>query len=465
MKIQTYRLRLIEDPAVARFRRLEFVLEDVPLAHVFSQGVHPHSHTTGLGHDCWGTTDAIVERLNADEAFVPGLKAHLLGFNITKPTTPAYWRRQATVMLDDLLKRLRTGVHFVDDICYEELRDLAVVRLRETWSHSVACELARGVGANFAGTRAFLKSIEPDIKVTGYGSLGEYDLGRVLSVDDFLTEDRLLLQHGLELQNFRDSGALAGLTTGGGHLRLVPKIEDCNVEWRTHPDNKDATVTYKCLVEGDQVRWLPDLGDSDTQRDHARSLAGRLGKGNGRYCFESRLGAMEQALNDPCFCLRFPRLRYGPVVTEWTPAAKLRHSAVACYMVPKPIDADRTNEHLQETLREFGRKTSGRKEQLVGRIAELLAEEYARVEPELDEFFGRRCFVRLKSGHLSWQYFPVLSGHGLSSSLLSMYCLRHMRGNTILEASHLNTSVTLTDLGEALLHRRVKLDGAFVEVL
>ncbi len=465
MKIQSYRLRLVADATVPRFQRLEFVLEDVSLADVFHHGVHPHSHTTGLGHDCWGTTDAIIERMNADDAFVPGLKAHLLGFNIVKPTTPAYWQRKPTVMLDDLLKKLRASVQFVDGISFGELRDIAATHLRETWGHSVARELARGVGSDFAGIRAFLKSIKPDIKLTGYGSLDDYDLGRMLSVDDFLTEDRLLLQHGLELQNFRCAGVLPGLVTDSGYLRLVPRIEDCNVEWRTHPDNRDATLKYKCLVSGDRVRWLPDLGNSDSQRDYARTLAQRVGRGTGRYCFDSSLSVMEEVLDDLCFRLRFPRLRYGAVVTEWTPAAKLQHSAVPCYMVAKPIDAERTNEHLQETLREFGWKTSGRKEQLVGRIAELLAEEYGRVEHELDEFFARRRFVRLKSGHLNWQRFPVLSGHGLSSSLLAMYCLRHMRGNTILEASHRNTSVTLTDLAEALLHRRVKLDGAFVEVL
>jgi len=205
------------------------------------------------------------------------------------------------------------------------------------------------------------------------------------------------------------------------------------------------------VVTGDRVRWLPELGDNDSQRAYARTLGSRIGNGTGRYCFESSLDTMEEALDDRCFKLRFPRLRYGPIVTEWTPSAKLRHSAVACYMVPKPIDADRTNEHLQETLREFGWKTSGRKEQLVGRIAQLLAEEYTRVESELNVFFGQRRFVRLKSGHRNWQHFPLLSGHGLSSSLLAMYCLRHMRGNTI--------------LAEAMLHRRVKLDGSFVEVL
>ena len=465
MKIQTYQLRLVVDAAMPLFRRMEFVLVDVPLADVFHKGVHPHSHTTGLGHDSWGTADVIVERLNAPGAFVPELSSHQVGHNIVKPTTASSWRRQTTVVLDDLLKTLRTSVYFTEDISYSQLRDIAVARLRETWDHPVARQLARGIGPDFAGIRAFLKSIDPSLKLVGYDSLDDHDLGRVLSVDDFLTEDRLLLLHGIALQNFRRVQAMSRITTSDGRLRLVPNIDRCCVEWREQPGIKEASVQYRCLIDRNRVHWEPDLKSDEQQRNRARQLAEELGRGTGRYCFGSSLAELECALDDERFRLRFPRLRYGPPLVDWVPSAKLRTEAVPCYAVPMPLSADKTNQHLQDVLRDFGWKTSGRKEQLVKRIARLLATEYQRAEPDLDAFFGQRRFIRIKNGHQRWQRFPVLLGHSLNPSLLTMYCLRHMRGNTILEASHHNTSVTLTDLAEALLNRRVKLNGHFVEVL
>ena len=48
--------------------------------------------------------------------------------------------------------------------------------------------------------------------------------------------------------------------------------------------------------------------------------------------------------------------------------------------------------------------------------------------------------------------------------LLTMYCVRHMRGNVVLEAAHENTSVNLPDLAEAILAGRVRLNGCFVAV-
>ena len=465
MKIQTYQLRLRPDGIMPLFRRVEFVLVDVPLADVFHKGVHPHSHTTGLGHDSWGTADAIVERLNAPDAFVPELSSHQVGFNIVKPTSASSWRQQAAVVLDNLLKTLRTGTYFTEDITYSQLRDCAVARLRETWDHPVARQLAREVAPDFAGIRAFLKSIDPDLKLTGYHSLDDYDLGRVLTIDDFLTEDRLLLLHGIEIQNFRRVDALSRITTPDGRLRLVPRIDRCCVEWREQPACKDATIQYRGLVDGDRMRWEPDLKTDEHQRSLARQLAQALGNATGRYCFESSLAELDRALDDERFRLRFPRLRYGPPLVDWVPSAKLQTEAVPCYAVPKPLSDDKTNQHLQDVLRDFGWKTSGRKEELVKRIANLLAEEYRRAEPELDAFFDEHRFVRIKNGHQRWQRFPVLQGHALNPSLLTMYCLRHMRGNTVLEASHDNTSVTVTDLAEALLNRRVKLDGHFVEVL
>ena len=59
---------------------------------------------------------------------------------------------------------------------------------------------------------------------------------------------------------------------------------------------------------------------------------------------------------------------------------------------------------------------------------------------------------------------PVLTQHSLRGPLVTLYCLRHMRGNVVLEATHRNESVRLLDLAQALLHKRVTLTGRFVAV-
>ena len=48
--------------------------------------------------------------------------------------------------------------------------------------------------------------------------------------------------------------------------------------------------------------------------------------------------------------------------------------------------------------------------------------------------------------------------------VLSMYLLRHLRGDAIVEASHVDDSYDLPTLALALLEKRVQLRGAFLRV-
>ena len=98
------------------------------------------------------------------------------------------------------------------------------------------------------------------------------------------------------------------------------------------------------------------------------------------------------------------------------------------------------------------------------RLAELMVEKYATSKPEMDEFFGTRSFIRLAHEPSVSKRLPVLQGNPLAGHLLTMYCLRHMRGNVVLEARHENNAVGLLDLAEAVLMGRVRLTGCFVPV-
>jgi len=48
--------------------------------------------------------------------------------------------------------------------------------------------------------------------------------------------------------------------------------------------------------------------------------------------------------------------------------------------------------------------------------------------------------------------------------LLTMYVLRHLRGNTILEATHENDTYDIPSLARALIKREVSLTGIFLRV-
>ena len=82
----------------------------------------------------------------------------------------------------------------------------------------------------------------------------------------------------------------------------------------------------------------------------------------------------------------------------------------------------------------------------------------------MDAFFSRHRFVRVGQKPKEKQPFAVLQGHRLRETLVTLYCLRHMRGNVVLEAGHLNQSVKLADLAEAYLNGQVDDGGCFVPV-
>jgi hypothetical protein len=174
---------------------------------------------------------------------------------------------------------------------------------------------------------------------------------------------------------------------------------------------------------------------------------------------------MEEALQDPLLRLSFPALRYGDTKVIRHATAGIRSRSIDTFRISETLNSDRPNKALQEVLREFDRKVSGRKDELVARLAELLAGEYEDHREELDRFFGEHRFIRLRSRGSDTRPFPVLEEHALGRELLKLYCLQHLRGDVILEADHHNASVPVVDLAEAMLRKRVDLKDCFVAVL
>ena len=466
MNIQTYKLWLEPDKEIPELMRLKFNLVDVNTEDVFLKGIHPHSVVRQGGvHDHTQMTDVILAKLNEPAAYPADLKVHNLGHEIAAPGYSTYGGGESSDPVDRLLKYLSENIYFSEDLAYEQLLQMAITRLRRIWKGEVARNMLGNVARDFASMREMLKSKDPNIKVASYVEINGLDVSRLFTVDDFLTEERLLLSSGLEILNFRRAHALRAFTDEEGRLKATSGIGHCQASWGQDHIGEMLTLTYRCTVEGRQVRWMPSMSDNPKQRDKAREIARTWGKGSGRYCFTTDLKDMERLLTDPRMRLSFPELKYGEGdKSESEATAQVRQRTLETFDAPFRVKAESSNEAIKDLLRHFDWKLTGRKEDLVQRFTELLAEQYTLAKSEMDGFFGTRRFIRLTHERSESKQLPVLQGNPLAGHLLTMYCLRHMRGNAVLEAQYENNAVGLADLAEAILTDRVRLTGCFVPV-
>ena len=85
---------------------------------------------------------------------------------------------------------------------------------------------------------------------------------------------------------------------------------------------------------------------------------------------------------------------------------------------------------------------------------------------ELDGCFSKRRFIRIASTPPKAQDFPVVEtlGPDMGNLVLSMYILKHLRGNAILDPTHENDSYTPNQLALALLNKKTAMSGGFLRV-
>ncbi len=466
MKLQTYRLLLEPDKDVPGLKRLKFVLTDVTVEDIFLRGIHPHSMVrSGNQHDYTGMADTILAKLNEPTAYLAELKARNLGHEVSEPGYSIHGCGESYDPVTRLLGHLSEHTYFAEEMQYEQLLQMATARLRRIWDGATARNMLASVSPDFASMREVLRRKNPNIKVGSYVDMDNIDFSLLFTVDDFLTAERLLLSSGLVSRNFRRADALKAFTDEEGRLRAAPTIGNCQASCGQDRSGEPSTLTYRCTVEGRRVQWMPSMSDNPALRSKARQIARAWGKGSGRYCFTTDIQDMERMVADLRMRLSFPDLKYGEAdKTESEAAAQVRQKALETFDTPFRVNAKSSNEAIRDLLRKFEQKLTGRKEDLIRRLAALIVEKYATSQPEMDEFFGTRSFIRLAHEPSVSKRLPVLQGNPLSGHLLTMYCLRHMRGNAVLEAQYENNAVGLVDLAEAILTDRVRLTGCFVPV-
>lgn len=359
---------------------------------------------------------------------------------------------------------LHEHVYFVEDLSYVELLEIAKVILSKQWTHANVREMARAAYPGFQELRQFLKSKDKRIKLSSYEDIDQYDLATVLTLDDFAQRDSLIISHAIPVLNFRKSSMLGKMTDGQGRLRLVPEIR--HVTLTETPINPDYVHTvWHVEREGSMWRFRPDIGDAVNKRKHAQEFAARWRTDDGRMCFTTSTEKLIEMVECKAVEPSFPSLNYNSAQEGPTSGAVVDSSHVKAFHIGRYARAGTTGDQLKDILHQYGVSMTGNKDQLLQKLAALAAKKYQERQPELDRFFSRCRFVRMQSAPSNASELPLLEDLSyLRNLVLTMYAVKHLRGDAILEASHCNDTYSEAELALALVTGKVGLSGAFLRV-
>ena len=424
-------------------------------------GVHPWM-TNSDGMDVHPSmADALLCRLNGEGAKLAELAQY--GYGNDVPPQLKYFGERKT-RFERTLQYVRENVYFVEGLTYVRLLDLAKALLREAWNHVLARTLAQRAYPGFQELRSFLKAKDGSLKLSGYGDLDQYNLGRVLGLDDFEGQESILISEAMPSLNFRRAHWLASVTDGQGRLRLTPGIRKVTVT--TIPQASDYLhVTWHVERNGETCRFRPEIGKSEAKRARAREFAETWREDEGRLCFSTSLTRLTEMEERREVVPSFPTLSYtysgrGPIAT-----ASVSEDRVPAYFIGSFHGAKSNGETLREILREHSVSMSGNKAKLLQKLARLAAKEYSERLPTMDRFFTEHRFVRINTIPAKADRLSLLEDVPLLRNLLlTMYALSHLRGSAILDPVHHNNTYTEEQLAHALLTGKVGFTGAFLRV-
>jgi hypothetical protein len=453
--LQTFKLWLEPDQDIPQFQRLRWAMVNVPVQDVLLHGVHPWS-----GPDKHYTLpEAVLRIVNEDEVKIPELVQ--IGYCADVNVYPGYaWDKPSK--FERALQAIHEHVYFVDDLPYLELLTIAKTRLRSQWTHSTVREMARDAHPGFQELRQFLKSKDKQIKLSSYEDIDQYDLGEVLTLDDFEQRDNLILSHGVPMLNFRRASFPGKITDSQGRLRLVPEIRHATLtETPLKPDY--VYTVWHVAREGSLWRFRPDIGDASAKRPHVQEFAAQWRTDRGRLCFttttEKLVEMVERKVVDPSF----PSLNYNSPEQGPTAGAVVDSSYVRAFHIGRYPKAGTTGDQLKDILHQYEVSMTGNKEQLLQKLASLAAQKYRERLPEMDRFFSLHRFVRMRSAPPNVSELPLMEDLTcLRNLILTMYAVKHLRGDAILEATHRNNTYTEEELAHALVTGKVGLQGAFL---
>lgn len=469
MKTEAYRLYLEKDKDIPRFKKLNFKKEKISLTKVLTEGIHPHL----LCHDRYGThrshlVETILKILNQDEFRLKDIKDLGYCYEIGAWTSSYYYGSEEE-RLEENLGRIRQCIYFVEKLSFEELLEIAKRELRKNWNYEVVRKLVESCFLrDFNGLRSFLKDKKKEIKLKGYEDIKKYELHRILKVDDFSGKEKTLISHGLAVTNFRSPRFLEKVTNEEGFICLANRIKDFQLTWEVTMEKEDKPeafeLAYNCQYGEGRVRLIPNLDSKENKTMVAKRIAKRFGEDRGCYCFTISLPTLEKMIDEPSCKITFPNLNYKDPESAPISSAELKERKIKTYSVGGYVTEASTNETIREILKNHQGKVSGKKEELIERLIDLAAYLYRERKGELDAYFLERKFIRIPCSRSHEEEFPLLTGLDVRNLILTMYAVKHLRGNTILEKDYQNETYPIKDLARALVARRLTLEGSFFRV-
>ncbi|VGO15108.1 hypothetical protein PDESU_03688 [Pontiella desulfatans] len=458
MKIQGIKLWLEPDHLIPVFLRLRAQAVEVPVADVLLKGIHPES-AIGLGGDWCQAGELLAQTLNRERFRFDPLSVHRLNADIV-PLKDGFHHDRRTG-LQRGIDSVCGSVYFAEQADYSLILKKAVERLRDHWRNDVAWNLLRANGGRFSEMRTFLKKKHPDLALRSYDDMNALFLSELLSVNDFLDQEQSLISEALACMNFRRASAISEITDDQGRLRFANRIEwfELLVNPRCLPNS--GLVKYACEVRGNFVHFTPELGFETSQRRFAKQFAQKYRTAGGDYCFAMPVSELQELLNREEVSVKFSNVRYLQRLKCLRTTARLRKEKIPRFGISwRKME---TLEQFRDALRVHGAKISGTKSQLIKRTAQLAAERYDAVTEELSGWFAENPFVRVPKEQNFAEPFPLLTDDPLKDLLLSMFLMRHLRGNTVVDVNHENQSVQPEDMAEALLNGKAKLSGCFIK--
>ncbi len=452
--MKTFKLSLEPDQEIPRFKRLKFQIVDVPLADVLTKGIHPWQPP----YDRDRLWESFIKILNSQDFKAKELEQFSYCEDIREPYASHYHNDSA---FEETLKRVQESIYFIDSLSYTELLEIAKENLRKTWSHRIAYRLLDSASSGFDEMRSFVKKKDRHIKISGYADFDSYDLGQILKLEDFEAEDAMLISEGIPLGNFRSSQVMEKITDDRGLLKLKESIDDFRISAKDRDSSDDEWLTYNCTRRGDVVRFILEL--EPAKRAMAQQIASRWRDDNGRYCFSAHISKLNEMVEQEGFGISFPTLHYEKPREQKISSATVVESTVQLFCAGFYLTCWASNHEIRAVLRNHGVSMTGRKEELLDKLAHLAARIYEEKEHELDEYFSTNRFIRVDDGCQGrYETFPVLQGLDAREMVLTMYIIKHLRGNVILEARHNNDTFDLLSLARALVKKEVSPDGFFM---
>jgi len=459
--MKAFKLWMEPDQALPEFKRLRFAETDVSVQDIITRGIHPESmiHDFYTNESC-GLNVRIMDVLNEKDMKIPGIME--FGYCTDISVVPSYYYRRDDFTVN--AEKISENICFTESLDYSELITIAKRRLTDTWSHKVAVNLAKRIYHEFNHLRDFLKKKDKNIKLSGYKDLDKYQIHTIVSLQDFDGHDKAIISCGIPNPNFRKTAFIRRITTPGGYLSLTDGFDQFSIIVSEGDDECKFELTCRCRRDGDMITIMPDAGDDKRKRRMALEFAQRWSV-TGTFCFTVSLDIIAEMIETPGLQISFKGIRYKGSNDCQIPEIKVNGSRVERYAVGRYPTFQSTNEKIKGILQAYGVSMTGKKEALIEKIAKLSVFLYSEFNDTLNEYFTTRKYIKIPRLEKDREKsFPLLGNLDLGQMVLAMYIVRHLRGNVILDSTHVNDTYELIDLARALICSKIEVNGVFVRV-